>query len=509
MAKTLVTGKGIVIQLGRELGKGGEGSVHEVPGNSRQVAKLYHKMPDARKQAKLSFMAATADEQLLRHTAWPQETLHTTRNGPVVGFLMPKVTERAPIHMLYSPAHRRQDYPKAAWDFLLTAARNTAAAFSTLHSHGHVLGDVNQGNVMVGSDSVVVLIDCDSFQIDANGVVHLCEVGVSHFTPPELQGMAAFGGLKRSFNHDNFGLALLVFHILFGGRHPYSGVPLRKEVGEVLERDIKAFRFAYARDAQSRDIGPPPKSIPVSLVPEPIEAMFELAFTERGTAVGRPSAHQWVSAIDALRGHLKKCRTTQMHVYPDHLARCPWCALEDKGIVYFIDLGMSSTTTASGFVLNKAWAVIQAVPAPAPITIPNVASIAVKPTPLPPGVGGVSQKVVLRLLVVCGAIGLLMVFPNAWLLILLGGWIAWAIAGSAGESERDAERIKRFAVLGEARKEYEAIEASVRKEAGPEGFNAKKQELAWIIHEFSDAKAPLVVERRWETSDSPARRAFA
>jgi hypothetical protein len=33
--------------------------------------------------------------------------------------------------------------------------------------------------------------------------------------------------------------------------------------------------------------------------------------------------------------------------------------------------------------------------------------------------------------------------------------------------------------------------------------------LAWIIHEFSDAKAPLVVERRCETSDSPARRAFA
>jgi hypothetical protein len=33
--------------------------------------------------------------------------------------------------------------------------------------------------------------------------------------------------------------------------------------------------------------------------------------------------------------------------------------------------------------------------------------------------------------------------------------------------------------------------------------------LAWIIHEYSDAKAPLMVKRRCETSDSPARRAFA
>jgi HPt (histidine-containing phosphotransfer) domain-containing protein len=30
--------------------------------------------------------------------------------------------------------------------------------------------------------------------------------------------------------------------------------------------------------------------------------------------------------------------------------------------------------------------------------------------------------------------------------------------------------------------------------------------LAWIIHEFSDAKAPLMVERRCETSDLPVRR---
>ena len=75
---------------------------------------------------------------------------------------------------------------------------------------------------MVGRDSKVVLIDSDSVQINANGTLHLCEVGVSHFTPPELQTMPSFVGFERTENHDNFGLALLIFHILFGGRHPYS-----------------------------------------------------------------------------------------------------------------------------------------------------------------------------------------------------------------------------------------------------------------------------------------------
>ncbi|MBK6971452.1 MAG: molecular chaperone [Sterolibacteriaceae bacterium] len=220
MPRTLYTSRGTAVDIGRELGKGGEGSVFDVPSSSSQVAKLYHKAPDGKKQAKLSFMASTADAQLLNYVAWPQETLHPSRGGPVIGFLMPKVSGKNPVHMVYSPAHRRQDYPKAAWDFLLYVARNIAASFKTVHAHGHVVGDVNQNSFMVGRDSKVVLIDSDSFQVNARGTMHLCEVGVSHFTPPELQTLSSFDGFKRTTNHDNFGLALLIFHVLFGGRHP-------------------------------------------------------------------------------------------------------------------------------------------------------------------------------------------------------------------------------------------------------------------------------------------------
>ena len=288
MAKTFFTSKGTPVEIGHELGRGGEGSVFEVPALESQVAKLYHehKQPDAKKQAKLSFMASTADQQLLSYVAWPQETLHPSRGGPIAGFLMAKVAAKAPIHMVYSPAHRRQDHPKAAWDFLLFVARNVTKSFETLHTHGHVIGDVNQDSFLVGKDSKVILIDSDSFQVNARGTLHLCEVGVPHFTPPELQSLSSFDGFTRTTNHDNFGLALLIFHVLFGGRHPYSGVPLKNGVGEALETDIKDFRYAYARDSQSRGIGPPPRSIPLSMVPDAMEAMFHAAFTERGPQSG-------------------------------------------------------------------------------------------------------------------------------------------------------------------------------------------------------------------------------
>ncbi len=90
--------------------------------------------------------------------------------------------------MIYSPAHRRQRYPHCAWDFLLYVARNIASSFATVHEHGHVVGDVNQNSFMVGRDSKVVLIDSIPFRLTLMTVT-VCEVGVSHFTPPELQNL--------------------------------------------------------------------------------------------------------------------------------------------------------------------------------------------------------------------------------------------------------------------------------------------------------------------------------
>ena len=486
MTKTLLTSKGAPIALGRELGKGGEGSVFEVPTLPKQVAKLYHRPPDAKKQAKLSFMAATADAQLLNYVAWPQETLHPSRGGPVVGFLMPKIVGKDPIHMVYSPAHRRQDYPKAAWDFLLYVARNIGVSFETVHAHGHVIGDVNQNSFMVGRDSKVVLIDSDSFQVNARGTVHLCDVGVSHFTPPELQSLSSFDGYTRTMNHDNFGLGLLIFHVLFGGRHPFSGVPLRNGVGDALETDIKNFRYAYARDNHSRGIRTPPRSIPVSILPDAMESMFHLAFTERGSSVARPTAQQWVAALDGLRSHPKKCGTSSMHVYPNHLAKCPWCTLEQQGIVYFVDLGATFTPTSKGFVLTQIWGLIQAVPAPPPVSVPSPSSFSVKAQPLPASIPGEGAITFYKLVAVAIAIAIVVAAPVAWILALIVGWVGWVMAGNAGSSERAAETMKRRSAHEVAMNEYEQLVERAKKKAGPEGFHARKAELSKLRVEFED-----------------------
>lgn len=487
MTKTLFDAKGNAIRLGREIGRGGEGSVFDVDGRPALVAKVYHSALGSGKQAKLAHMVSAVDKSILGYAAWPQETLHAQRNGPVNGFLMDKVVNRQPIHMLYSPAHRKQEFPRAGWDFLVFVARNTAAAFSTIHSYGHVIGDVNQGNVVVGSDSKVSLIDCDSFQINAKGKLHLCEVGVPHYTPPELQGTTAFDKVPRTANHDNFGLALLVFHLLFGGRHPFSGVPLRNDVGNQLEADIKAFRFAYSHNSRARGLEPPPRSVTLALVPPTFGILFERAFTEPGASgAGRPTASEWVSALDQLRAGTRKCSASSMHIYPTVLKTCPWCDLDSKGVVYFIDTQVHQHAGSSGFHLASVWAAIEAIPAPVAIAMPTSNFKAV-PQPLPAECQSARNSALFARTVII-ALGIIATIakPALFMLALVLGGLAWMMFGKINYGP---ERDRRAQQLIAAERRWNSVTARWDAETGPGGFAKTKSELARLRAEYESLGA--------------------
>src|SRR5690606_22150837 len=176
-------------------------------------------------------------------------------------------------------------------------------------------------------------IDCDSFQMELEGQLYRCNVGVSHFQPPEMQA-ASFALTTRTENHDNFGLAVLIFHLLFLGRHPFSVKPLTA-LDVSIEEAIKRFAFPYGANARSKGVAPPPQSLSLSSVTPKIGSYLERAFGEPGFRGGRPTASQWVAALKDLLSQIVACPDDAAHFYCSSLRTCPWCAIINAGGVDF------------------------------------------------------------------------------------------------------------------------------------------------------------------------------
>lgn len=369
------------LQLGQLLGRGGEGAVYELAGPTPpRVAKLYHAPPATAKVDKVRAMIASAHPSMLTVAAWPLDTIHAAPNGPVTGLVMPKVTGYGEIHLLYSPAHRRSDFPRADWGHLVHAARNVAAAVETVHARGHVVGDVNQKNFTVAANATVMLVDCDSFQISHGGLIYPCEVGVAHFTPPELQGRP-FHTVRRTANHDAFGLAVLCFHLLFMGRHPFAG--RYHGAGDMpIERAIREWRFSFGAAARRVLMEPPPGALPLAAVPPAVAALFEEAFGQ-STADARPPASQWRLALDALSRQLKTCARVGIHKFFDGLTACVWCELEGRtGVVFFLDVTRSAAAGLA-FDIAATWMAIERVGVPLPLpALPQPTFHGITPRPL-------------------------------------------------------------------------------------------------------------------------------
>ncbi len=300
---------------------GGEGAVFDVLGRPDLVAKIYSKPQSKERCDKLRAMAKLCSPGLLKIAAWPTATLSANGPASIDGILMPKVAGYSEIHHLYSVAQRKKEFPEADWGFLLHTARNCAIAFEEVHAHGHVVGDVNQKNVMVSKKGIVAFVDCDSFQVAEGSRIFRCGVGVPEYTPPELHGKN-FASLDRSANHDLFGLGVLVFHLLMMGRHPFSGVPL-VQADIPIEKAIQEGYYAYSRDTASARLKPPPHVPPAAMLDASILDLFERAFR----AGSRPTASEWRAGLDAAMKSLSRCKNDPRHSYLAAAGRCPWCEL--------------------------------------------------------------------------------------------------------------------------------------------------------------------------------------
>lgn len=334
------------VPIGAQIGRGGEGSVYEVQNDPTLVAKIYHKRPLPEEQvAKLQAMVSCWSSPLETIAAWPRTILYDPSSRKPCGILMIRMDDARTLHELYGTANRRRHFPDVGWHHMILAARNTAAAFQTLHAANVLVGDVNQGNLLVDKKMCVRMIDCDSFQLTANGRTFLCPVGSPHFTPPELQSQK-LRDVVRTQNHDRFGLAILIFHLLFVGRHPFAG--RYRGPGDLpIEKAIAERRFAFSRNRAATLVDPPPASLLLEDLPEGIGELFEAAFRTEGDANARPTPLKWIQELEGLMRFRQTCKFDAVHIFPAQLHDCPWCRIEDNGgPTFFVAAGSASAVNA-------------------------------------------------------------------------------------------------------------------------------------------------------------------
>jgi DNA-binding helix-hairpin-helix protein with protein kinase domain len=379
----------------RELGRGGEGAVYSICGDSNSVAKVYHDY-DAEKSDKLGAMVSRANSQLGAVTAWPTRLIYNAATRRFAGFLMPRVDNTNPIQRLYNPRQRVQFFPKASWSFQVRTAFNLAAAFDEVHKAGCLVGDVNERNIQISAQALVRLVDCDSFQVQVNGKSFLCEVGVPQYIPPELQGRT-LKGLIRTENHDRFGLAVLIYQLLFVGRHPYQGLYQGRD-DPSFEQLIKEFRFAQGPGAASWAMAPPPHVPTFADIPPVVGSLFRRAFERGSENNNRPRPSEWLDSLGTLEKSIAKCDEDDGHAYWRGAADCTWCRLAAKGgPEYYFGIGDASR----GFAIDdrKLQEVLKRLDQAERITAPfnrsqHQPSISVSESPLPAKFGQIGEQVV-------------------------------------------------------------------------------------------------------------------
>ena len=214
------------VRLDRRIGGGGEAEVYQLRGQSKVLAKVYRAPPPADYRTKLEWMMQHPPT-LSRRTqhvaiAWPTGLLFDGTMD-LVGFLMPRVDVGFPLITAFNPRRRAKALPRFDRRLAFQAAHNLAQIVGDLHAAGYVVGDLNESNVLVTENARISLIDIDSFQVRiptaGTVVTYRSLVGKPEYTPPELQGVN-FRSVDRSYEHDRFALAVLIFQLLMEGHSP-------------------------------------------------------------------------------------------------------------------------------------------------------------------------------------------------------------------------------------------------------------------------------------------------
>jgi tRNA A-37 threonylcarbamoyl transferase component Bud32 len=250
------------------IGQGGEAEVYRLAGGPPphlwRAAKVYHtslgpSVPRARVEKFAAFPRPAP-----AGVVTPLEVI-TDAKGVPLGFTMPLVSLAHDIRMLSDRRFRAGTHPNKR---VIYTFKRIYEMVDSLHRDKVVVGDLNDGNVLISAGLEPYLIDIDSCQFGG----HLCTVAHEKFVDPQLYGQDFTARACFTPETDWYAFSVLLFQSLLYV-HPYGGVhPAHKTMLRRAESRVSALRL---------DVKLPKVADPIGILPDDLRDWFWEVF-EKG-----------------------------------------------------------------------------------------------------------------------------------------------------------------------------------------------------------------------------------
>ena len=316
-------------RLGRELGRGGQGTVFAVEGDRLAVKLLRDRSAGARERLRdqLAMVARLPLEGLA--VARPLEQLRP----PHVGYVMELFTGMTSLASLGHPPRGVESV--RTWYFeggglrrRLRLLARVAEVLSEIHGRGLVYVDPSPFNIFVSSQTEA----CEVRLIDTDNLRTATQTGRSLFTPgygaPEI---VRGTGVPSSLG-DAHAFAVIAFETL-ALVHPLLGDMVRDGEPE-LEEQALAGRLPWIDDAgddRNRSSDGIPRDIVLSLrLRDDFGLTFGAGLSDPGA---RPGLSRWAERLHRAADRVVSCPECSGSYFYDR-PLCPWCDVPRPGFVF-------------------------------------------------------------------------------------------------------------------------------------------------------------------------------
>ncbi len=220
--------RGIRKRLGKSVARGGEGVVYLLEGRPDVLVKIYHRgiLADASRAArlreKITLMSGCQSLRSQERLAWPLVPLLSGANGGWLGYAMRRQPGISLRELCGNPSNFLRIVPDWHRQHLVRLCLDFLDSIEALSAEQTLPVDFNPSNFLVDTRSIRMhFIDCDGYQFQSAGSVHLAGALLPEMAAPEVMRRNSMTEGPISAESLRFSLGMLLFYILNLGNSPY------------------------------------------------------------------------------------------------------------------------------------------------------------------------------------------------------------------------------------------------------------------------------------------------